>query len=94
MQNKFGSWFYFRRNSLGSPQPETVLEFAADTGPMPLKFSVAQQANCVKRNSAKRTLSKFHFHGVILARTPRIQQCDFSRYALHLRARPSVQAGD
>jgi hypothetical protein len=52
MQNKFGSWFYFRRNSLGSPQPEAVLEFAADPGPVPLEFFIAQQTNGVKHNPA------------------------------------------
>jgi hypothetical protein len=70
------------------------MELPANTGPMPLKLSVAQQANCVKHNTAKRKSRKLHFHGFDLARTQRIQQCDFGPFARHLHARLNVEEGD
>jgi hypothetical protein len=45
----------------------------------------------VKHNTAKRKLSKFHFHGFVLPRRWRIQQCDFSPFARRLHARLNAE---
>jgi hypothetical protein len=61
------------------------MELTANTGPMPLNFSVAKQANSMKHNSSKRKSSKHRFHGFDLARAWRVQQCDFGPYLQHPR---------
>jgi hypothetical protein len=71
-----------------------MMKLPADSGPMPLNFSVTQHAHRVKHNPAKRKSSKHHFHTFHLARTLQFQQWDFSPFARRLHARLNAEYGD